>query len=693
MKKFLLKTSWLALCFLTLVACEKDNPGADEDETPTIDETTSLSKKSGLPGQIFELTTANKITGENYLLRIGSEEVPAYKTSSNTLVFSLPYLSPGDYFIDLNIIDVYLGQLPIKVDQYTPIADIDQTYNEIMAWVEDKDAPVADQQIENLINLRIEQAFSRLTDDEKKAQLFQVKSFMEQVEHETAALEKSLAATAVDGQLNGIKKKSSVSLKSSSRPYRNARMQEINRHAADFLAAGMTIGAIGAVGVIASWASGPAAPVVGTFYALVMVKQVGRMLGIMLDSVVGMKNVVGIAISDAFSFRAHHVRQSTSPSGISTMSNGNSIVFIKDTPQEVDITFTFGSVALELESLVQSEFFGKFFATYHKFMELYTPLYNGQQKVQQLLLTEQQIFPPPSDFMPTDFVQEDLSVDAEEISITNISPTGLDIQIAQGENGILFTTSSATIIDSVDISFDIVYTQEEFEHTVTQTINASYDGREQETYRLEVASGNEQTGQYGNKLKEALMVKVTNQKGEPMVNAKVNWRIVGGNGQVIPHADTTDRTGTAYADWTLGTSGNQEVIAELLDNQGSAIAEVRFIAVIEENDLAGVWVMRSARRWGWTWGENEDGVRERKPYDGVENSSGLSITLNEDYTCIVIDEDGARSQGIYSTNGSKLILMNTEYTYSLTGNTLKTMFRHADAYGEHNSDTTFERIR
>lgn len=81
---------------------------------------------------------------------------------------------------------------------------------------------------------------------------------------------------------------------------------------------------------------------------------------------------------------------------------------------------------------------------------------------------------------------------------------------------------------------------------------------------------------------------------------------------------------------------------------------------IRENDLTGVWIMRSARRWGWSWGENED---------------------------------GARSEGIYSTNGSKLILMNTEYTYSLTGNTLKTMFRQADAYGEHNSDTTFERIR
>src|SRR5690606_6843310 len=134
-----------------------------------------------------------------------------------------------------------------------------------MAWAGDTDAPEADPHIAHLSNLRSEQAFSRLTEDEKKAQLFQVKSFMEQVEQEPAALEKSLAATAVDGQLNGINKKSSVSLKSSSRPYRNARMQEINRHAADFLAAGMTIGAIGAVGVIASWASGPAAPVVGTF--------------------------------------------------------------------------------------------------------------------------------------------------------------------------------------------------------------------------------------------------------------------------------------------------------------------------------------------------------------------------------------------------------------------------------------------
>lgn len=114
---------------------------------------------------------------------------------------------------------------------------------------------------------------------------------------------------------------------------------------------------------------------------------------------------------------------------------------------------------------------------------------------------------------------------------------------------------------------------------------------------------------------------------------------------------------------------------------------------IKENDLAGVWLMRSARRWGWTWEDNENGVRERKPYDDVENSSGLSITLNGDYTCIVIDEDGARSEGTYSTNGNKLILMNTEYAYSLTGHTLKTMFRHADPYGEHNSDTTFERIR
>lgn len=681
------------VCMLTLFACKKDGQDREEDDTPTIDETTSLSRESGLPGEVFELTTASKIAGESYILRIGGEEVPAYRINSNTLVFSLPYISPGEYFIDLNIIDVYLGQLPIKVDQYTPIADIDQAYNEIMTWMEDKDAPVVDQEIENIIKLRVEQTFGRLTDDEKKAQLFQVKSFLEQVENETAALQNSLlvVAEAADEQLTGIKKMGSVSLRSSSRPYRNAQMQEINQHAANFLAAAMTIGSIGAVGVIASWASGPAAPVVGTFYALIMVKQVRRMLGIMWDSAVGIKNVVGVAISDTFSFRAHNARQSTSTSGISTMSNGNSTVFIKDTPQEVDITFTFGSVALELEPLVQGAFFDKFFAAYHTFIDLYTPLYNGQQKVQELLMTEQQVFPPPSDFMPADFIQEDLSVDAKEISITNISPSGLDIQIAQGENGILFTASSATITDSIDISFDVVYTQEDFDNTVTKTISASYDGRQQEIYRLEVVSGNEQYGQYGSKLQEALVVKVTNQKGDPMVNAQVNWRVADGNGQVASYADTTDRTGAAYADWTLGASGNQEVLAELLDSQGSPIAEVRFTAEIEENDLVGLWVMKYARRWGWTWADNEDGVREQKPYNDEENSSGVTITLNKDYTCIIVDEDGGRSEGTYSTNGNKLILMNTEYTFSLTGNTLKTLFRHADAYGEHNSETTFER--
>src|SRR5690606_24870293 len=297
-------------------------------------------------------------------------------------------------------------------------------------------------------------------------------------------------------------------------------------------------------------------------------------------------------------------------------------VFIKDTPQEVDITFTFSSVALELESLVQGDFFNTFFTTYHKFIDLYTPLYNAQQKVQEILMTDRQVFPPPSDFMPTDFLQEDLSVDAQEVSITNISPAELDIQIKQGENGILFTASSSTIKDSVGISFDVVYTQEAFDNTVTRTVQASYDGREQVSPKLAITSGNEQTGSPGNKLPEALVVKVTNQKGEQIVNAKINWRVTSGNGQVASHADTTDRSGSAYADWTLGTSGNQEVIAELLDNQGKPIVDVRFTAQIEENDLVGVWVMRHARRWGWTWVDN-DGVRERSYYDDEESFSGL----------------------------------------------------------------------
>jgi YVTN family beta-propeller protein len=76
------------------------------------------------------------------------------------------------------------------------------------------------------------------------------------------------------------------------------------------------------------------------------------------------------------------------------------------------------------------------------------------------------------------------------------------------------------------------------------------------------ASGQNQTGQVGQTLAAPLVVRVVTDKNQPVANQPVEFVVIAGGGMVTARFDTTDQSGQAQTQWTLGTSvaGSQQVV-------------------------------------------------------------------------------------------------------------------------------------
>ncbi|MCA1790000.1 MAG: hypothetical protein LC667_09115, partial [Thioalkalivibrio sp.] len=77
---------------------------------------------------------------------------------------------------------------------------------------------------------------------------------------------------------------------------------------------------------------------------------------------------------------------------------------------------------------------------------------------------------------------------------------------------------------------------------------------------------------------EALVVRVTDSRNNPVANVEVRWAVVAGGGLVSPASSFTDRSGAARAVWTLG-AGENEVSATAAD------LSVAFVALGTEPQL------------------------------------------------------------------------------------------------------------
>jgi hypothetical protein len=100
------------------------------------------------------------------------------------------------------------------------------------------------------------------------------------------------------------------------------------------------------------------------------------------------------------------------------------------------------------------------------------------------------------------------------------------------------------------------------------TFEASVDP--DEAARIELLSGDDQTGPVGTALPEPLVVRVTDQFGNPVPDASIVWRAL--HGSVDPNSSQTGSDGRAETSWVLGSStGPQRATASAQGLDGSPI--------------------------------------------------------------------------------------------------------------------------
>jgi hypothetical protein len=86
---------------------------------------------------------------------------------------------------------------------------------------------------------------------------------------------------------------------------------------------------------------------------------------------------------------------------------------------------------------------------------------------------------------------------------------------------------------------------------------------------IRIVSGDQQTGQVGQRLGAELVVLVLDEADSPIAGVPVAWQVVEGGGSVEPAAGTTDAGGRASARWTLGSSPGNNRLAASVSGAGS----------------------------------------------------------------------------------------------------------------------------
>ena len=104
--------------------------------------------------------------------------------------------------------------------------------------------------------------------------------------------------------------------------------------------------------------------------------------------------------------------------------------------------------------------------------------------------------------------------------------------------------------------------------------------------RLDIASGDDQTGVVGAQLEEALVVKVLDARGRPVRNQLINFRVTAGGGSVFAGSALSNDAGIARERWTLGTQAGQPqaVEARVVD---SRTGEPLVLASFDATAVAG----------------------------------------------------------------------------------------------------------
>lgn len=120
---------------------------------------------------------------------------------------------------------------------------------------------------------------------------------------------------------------------------------------------------------------------------------------------------------------------------------------------------------------------------------------------------------------------------------------------------------------------------------------------------VNIVSGSGQTGAASLQLPLPLVVQVVDGAGDPVAGVTVAWSVTSGGGSVNPLTTTTDATGTAATNWTLGTIGTQTAQAV-----AGALPPATFSATLTAPLALKTWTGAISTAWSTAGNWNPAGV-------------------------------------------------------------------------------------
>ena len=167
---------------------------------------------------------------------------------------------------------------------------------------------------------------------------------------------------------------------------------------------------------------------------------------------------------------------------------------------------------------------------------------------------------------------------------------------------------------------------------------------------LTKVSGDDQSAAAGQRLSSPLVVRVTDRFGNELAGVTVAWEVTSGGGSVTPPTSTTDASGRASAQWTVGSAGTQSLSASVngvtpVSFSARAFGPASPVRSVAPGNRHTCAISEDGTTY--CWGANEDGqlgdgtTTMRATATAVSGSPQFSaVAAGGSHTC-ALTQDGA----------------------------------------------------
>lgn len=153
---------------------------------------------------------------------------------------------------------------------------------------------------------------------------------------------------------------------------------------------------------------------------------------------------------------------------------------------------------------------------------------------------------------------------------------------------------------------------------------------------IEVLAGDQQSALVGTPLRDPIVVRVLDRRGEPFPGTAVRFRLPGGNGSVTPDSVDTDDAGEAATLWTLGDTAGPQFLTATVPSGPSTRVEARGltgVGICDRTVRVQQSILRTTGHRDCADVTDQDLARIRflRFGDHVETLNGISRLYDDDF--------------------------------------------------------------